>query len=271
MRKILIIAILFLSLLLPASPVLAIDPDSGTVTVVAVPYLGDGLSSFTATIINDYEVLLEWLAGVDYDRIMVRAKYGSMPTDIADIFTAPTDGYLVYYGTDLSASDTSVDFFNNPGPIFYRAWVQKADDTWLLGDDIESEVSGGLIAIFLGMLALGTTGLSFWKRNIVLSLGSSLSWTALAVLLISDPETIQVSGLDESWVLVLAFLFISMAIGCALWYIAGIGKTKITMVDSSGKSWAMWGKAPSDKDIPRDRLVKQKHKERLKAIRSRRR
>jgi len=89
--------------------------DHADVQVIAVPDMGDYISSFTVTYVSDTQVDLEWTYGAAVTNVMVRAKYGSAPTGISD-------GYLVYYGNALLASDTSMNFDENAGIIYYRIW-----------------------------------------------------------------------------------------------------------------------------------------------------
>lgn len=132
-------------------------------------------------------------------------------------------------------------------------------------------MSASALFISLIVLALGLTATSFWRRGIVLSMGAGLSWLTLGILLISAPGILGDYNLGDDWVLILTFLLFSMAAGCLLWFITGIGKTRVTMTDASGRSWGMWQKPPGKEVLSRSRIVKEERKDRLRAIRGRRR
>ncbi len=74
----------------------------------------DGPSDFTATTASSSKINLSWTKGVGAVRTMVRGKQGSYPAN-------RTDGYQVYFGTDVSASDTSL---LPSTTYYYRAWSE---------------------------------------------------------------------------------------------------------------------------------------------------
>ena len=94
MKKILAILVVLMLSLLPVGVMAA------TITVTNQPVFTAGIYTFTVTYISDTEMDLAWTIGTGVDKVMVRAKYGSYPADIPDEYTSPSDGYLVYYGTD---------------------------------------------------------------------------------------------------------------------------------------------------------------------------
>lgn len=195
---------------------------------------------------------------------MIRGAVGRYPENI-------TDGYLIYYGPGENCSDTGVSLDETASYVYYRAWSELGAGVW---SPLYSEgnIGGfGMVGIFLAIVVLGLTALSFFKRAILLSLGASIGWLALGVLLITAPDVTHLGTLDETWVQVLAILFFVMATGCLLWYIAGIGKTRITITDTAGRSWSMWGAPPKEATPNRSQLVKERHRARLRAAREHRR
>lgn len=121
------------------------------ITVTNQPSFTAGITSFTVTYVSDTEMDLSWTVNATVANVMVRAKYGQYPADIPDEYTAPSDGYLVYYGSDLSAVDTSMDFNENAGSLYYKAWAQRADGTWYVTTSTGSKESREMLLLaFLG-------------------------------------------------------------------------------------------------------------------------
>ena len=133
---------------------------AGTVSegaIFAPPLFSAGITGFTITYISDTQLDLDWNNGSAVSQVMVRAKYGEYPADIPDEDTAPSDGYQVYYGAGTSASDTSMDFDENPGKLYYRAWAQKADGKWFVTPVEDAEESRAMFFLALVILAGGLT------------------------------------------------------------------------------------------------------------------
>jgi hypothetical protein len=59
-------------------------------------------------------------------KVMVRSKEYSSPLNPRDMFTEPSDGTLIYYGSDK----TSITDYNTTPYTYYSAWVQRVDGTW---------------------------------------------------------------------------------------------------------------------------------------------
>lgn len=255
---------ILLGLLLTVTPTqaLASDPE---VEIKVSAWIVGAPSNLILTYISDNEVRIEWIKGVGAVNTMVRVKFGSPPQD-------RNDGYLVYYGENSTCFDRTIDLTMAQIPI-YRAWSQREDGNWEnIGTTGEANfMSQSFLFIGLIVLALGVTAASFWRRSIVLSMGAALSWTALGLLLLNSSTILGPYTLGDDWVQVLSLLLFSMAAGCLLYYISGIGKTKITMADSKGRSWEMWGKLPKEVVSSRSQAVRERHKERLRAVRERRR
>lgn len=124
------------------------------VSVTATPKFTDGITNFTVTYVNETQIDLSWGFSGDAVNIMIRAKYGEYPDDIPDEDTAPTDGYLVYYGSGTSCSDTSVNFDENVSTLFYKAWGQKASGKWYTDTSTGEQESEMLLLGILAGLAL---------------------------------------------------------------------------------------------------------------------
>ena len=136
-------------------PVVVMADTSVSVTVTAVPIVSGGISNFTIVYVSDTQLDLSWTLYGSAVNIMIRGKYGDYPDDIPNINTAPSDGYLVYYGSGNSVSDTSMDFDQSLGILYYRAWAQKGDGTWVLAPSEgwkESEVLTLLLLFGFGLI-----------------------------------------------------------------------------------------------------------------------
>ena len=110
-------------------PVVCKAKSSVGVVITVVGTTG-GISNFTVTYVTDTDMHLSWSFIGDAVNIMIRSKYGSYPANIPNSTTTPSDGNLVYYGSGTSFDDTSMNFDQNPGSLYYSAWAQKADGTW---------------------------------------------------------------------------------------------------------------------------------------------
>jgi hypothetical protein len=173
MKKVFYIFVVVALAILSAVPVLA---DTMIVTVLGVPAFTTGITTFHVTYVSDTEMDLNWIYDATVNNVMVRAKYGSYPTNPPNSSTAPSDGYLVYYGSGTSAIDTSMDMNQNAGTLYYEAWGQKSDGSWYLIPSQSSKESREVI--LLALLGLGG-GLSFFAikgKNILLAVLASVSW-----------------------------------------------------------------------------------------------
>jgi hypothetical protein len=176
--------------LLNVAPVFAATTQ--VVTITATPATTAGILNFTITYISDTYLKLDWGFAPGTTDIMIRAKYGEYPDDIPDVFTAPTDGYLVYYGNGITADDTSMDFDDNPGYLFYKAWGQNADGTWQVATSTGAEESRVMQLIAIIILAAIVSYFSLRSSNILLGLAASMPWIILIVYTRANP----IAGLD---------------------------------------------------------------------------
>ena len=140
MKRLVLIILLLITLLLPVVPVSA--DTSAEVTVTAVGFIVAAPGGFTLTYISDYEVGISWIKPVGADNTMIRASYGGIPESM-------TDGYLVYYGDLEYTSDTGVNFFENIGEVYYRAWSQNETGLWET-TGVSNSIEG--VAVLLGIL-----------------------------------------------------------------------------------------------------------------------
>lgn len=157
------------------------------VTVYATPLLSSGITGFTITYISDTQLDLDWGFSGNATGIMIRAKYGAYPADIPSANTTPSDGYLVYSGNGTSVSDTSMDFNQNLGILYYAAWAQKADGTWFTSPSKGWKESKEMILIAIILLCAVVTYFSLRSSTILLGLGASLTWILLLVYTRSNP------------------------------------------------------------------------------------
>lgn len=104
---------------------------------------GEGsITSFTATVISDQEVYLEWETNLSTIEVIVRAKYGSMPDSMSD-------GYLVYDGAGTNYSDTSMNFEEYLGTLVYRIWARGETGNWAIAEINIAESEGIMLALLL--------------------------------------------------------------------------------------------------------------------------
>jgi hypothetical protein len=219
--------LLIVVLILMLNTVAIYASDTATVTVSLIPFVTGGISNFTITYINDSQIDLTWILGAGTDNIMVRGKYGEYPADIPNNITTPSDGYLVYYGNNLSASDVLVnlddpgdanvsDTSDTPFTIYYKAWGQNSDGTWqtiTLSGFEEGEIML-LIAILISCVgltvggfalrraAIAMLGAGFWLANIVYCFVKTASmWDAYYVIGFISIAGVIVCVLDGAMIL----------------------------------------------------------------------
>jgi len=176
--KNLVVAILLATTVLPlAAGSIAMAASSASVLITATPIIG--FSGFTITYINPERVDFNWNIGGNVVAVMIRGEYNEYPEDIPDPLTAPTDGYLVYYGNGVSASDTSMDFEENPGPIHYRAWAELNDGTWISPPAEGTEESRAVTLLALALIAASLTVALFITKNALLGFPCVIFWAVL--------------------------------------------------------------------------------------------
>ena len=137
---------------------------------------------------------LNWTVSSSTANVMIRAKYGSYPTNPPNTLTAPSDGYLVYYGTNLSAIDTSMNFDQNSGTLYYRAWAQNIDGSWNLVPNQSSKESRVVSMILLFGLGLAISAFAIMKKEPVIGMVASAVWVLCLVYTRSNPIGAMVVG-----------------------------------------------------------------------------
>jgi hypothetical protein len=173
----LVVLIILIMALLPVTPVLA---NSVNITVTAKPHVTGGITNFTIIYVSDTQLDFTWSLFGEATKIMIRGKYGGYPDNIPDPSTEPSDGYLVYYGDATSCSDTSMDFDENPGPIYYTAWAQKDDGMWYTDIQTGWKESAVLTTIAFIVLALGVSGVAIWRKHLLLYLAAFIGLILIA-------------------------------------------------------------------------------------------
>ncbi len=199
--RLILVCLLLLPGILVASPVYAAQ--SINITIIAKGWIVGAPEGFTVYYITDNSVGINWTMPTGAVSIMVRAAYGHVPTSI-------TDGYQVYYGSGNNTVDTAATI-NSAEILYYNAWAQTAAGTY--GDPIGRD-TGGFMSVsflFLGLLglALTLTIASFRWKDLLLSVGTALTWLAIGFWWI-------LGGLDNfsinnSWVAILIFIPFIMA------------------------------------------------------------
>jgi hypothetical protein len=111
-----IICLMIMGILLCPNTIFGDDPTPGNpsvdVTITAQPVLN--LGGLIATYINDNLIQLDWYAGHNVAKTMIRAKYDSPPDNI-------TDGYQVYYDNGTQAFDAGANLNETFSTIYYVA------------------------------------------------------------------------------------------------------------------------------------------------------
>jgi hypothetical protein len=194
MKNIKWLVTIIMTLAVSLLPVAVLADTTAVVNVTNSPSFSQGIISFTVTYVSDTEMDLAWTTDATVQNVMVRAKYGSYPADIPDENTQPSDGYLVYYGTNLLVADTSMNFNENAGSLYYKAWAQKADGTWYTVTSTVSKESEKLFLLFLGGLALVLSYFEIKTRNMPLGALAAGAWIVMwkyvtSNALLTDPSS----------------------------------------------------------------------------------
>ncbi len=153
---------------------------SADVTITATGYICAAPGGLILTYVNDYEVGISWTKGIDAANTMVRGAVGRVPT-------SRTDGYLVYYGSGNTTSDTGVSFEETAAPIYYRAWSQNAGGIWE-ETGIWNFIEGvGMTLIALFILAGIITYIALRHHSIPFGIVSSAVWIGILAFTRAKP------------------------------------------------------------------------------------
>jgi hypothetical protein len=154
--------VLLLVILGSISPVFA----DTTAAVTIKMQFSMGIVNLTITYVSDTDMSLNWNYDPTlFENVMIRSSYVSYPTDITSPSETPSDGNLVYYGSGTSFNDTSMDFNQNAGPIYYKAWAQNLDGTWQVQTGTGTEESKELQAIMFTGLVLLLLVVGIWRKE----------------------------------------------------------------------------------------------------------
>ena len=175
-------------------PVLA--ETTAIVNVIMVPEYSGGINNFTITYVTDTHMHLTWNLGGDAANIMIRAKYGEYPAGTSDPNVAPTDGYFVYYGSGDKTDDTSMNFDQNPGFLYYTAVAQRADGTWFTGIVTGGKESIKLLLLAFIALFIGLIVVNVMARNsfIPIKMIAAFAWVIPFVWITTSPPTPFTAG-----------------------------------------------------------------------------
>jgi len=170
-RLAIILGVVCLSLM--PTVVLASNP---TVTITVSAWVVGTPSGLVITYISDTEVQLDWTKGAGAENTMVRASYGRAPEN-------RDDGYLVYYGDGITATDTGVNFDEGVADVYYRVWSQSATGTWEEVGVIDFMENPNMILAVFGILALGLFISTFAvpRGRVILAFASAGAWMLLGV------------------------------------------------------------------------------------------
>lgn len=186
-----IIVILLVILLLPANQILADSQDS--VTVVAQPYVGMGITGFTVTVVSDTHVDLDWTYGPEITNVLIRAKYGDYPID-------RNDGYFVYEGSGTDTEDTSMDFDQAFTPLYYRIWAE--DDGYWFDSEVNTGEAEGvsmyLFALIFLSLALTIGGYTLHRGS--LAFAGMAAWITTAAFCFIEADGTEAVYWAIAWV-----------------------------------------------------------------------
>jgi hypothetical protein len=208
------------------------------VTLYATPLVSGGISTFTITYISDTNLKLDWGYSGNATAVMIRAKYGSYPTNISSSNETPSDGYLVYNGGGVTTNDTSMDFNANPGPIYYRAWAQDALGQWFTNAQQGNKESRNMILIALILLCAIFIVLAVTRTSSVMYAFGGFGLLVLWQYILGNPPTGLEAGTtaQQSLILLLvggaAVLFI---VGFVTWRRKGLTDYEETS-DGNGRT-----------------------------------
>jgi len=175
-------------------PAVAQAQVTANITLFATPLWSAGIASFTVTYVNETALSLNWTYGSNVTGVMIRAKYGVYPADIATESETPSDGYLVYTGTGTSINDTSMDFDTNPGPIYYRAWAYRADGSWVITPSQGSEESAIMTLLAFFLLPGIVSFLCMRSSYPILKFCAGVAWWVAAFYWNTNPPSSVVVG-----------------------------------------------------------------------------
>jgi hypothetical protein len=220
---------ILITLVVSLLPVAVLADTTAVVNVTNSPYFSKGITSFTITYIKDTQMDLTWTVDDTVANVMVRAKLGSYPDDIPDENTAPSDGYLVYYGSDLSVSDTAVNLDAGALNIYYKAWAQKispegmkagtkeSDGTWYVATTVGYKESVEMVLIALIGFGCVMSYFAIKNRNMMIAVIASAIWVCLIAYTRANPIGNMVTGDTSDTIILVVFLAVTIAVPLVSW------------------------------------------------------
>jgi len=192
-----------------------------------------GIRTFTIVYVGDTQMDLSWTATGDVVNVMVRAQYGEDLDEIPNEDTAPSDGYLVYEGAGSSISDVSMDFDQNPGPLYYKIWGQKVDDKWYTGSYSAWEESA--VMTLLGMLffAFILSYLAFRSSFKPMRFVAGFAWVAVLIFWIMIPPSAITAGSAAHVAVMLVLIFAAFAVSLSGF---GVEENRLRGTEGGSKS-----------------------------------
>ena len=129
-------------------------------------------TNFTATVVNDNNIQLDWTPNGLAVTTLILGKVGSYPT-------SATDGYIIYNGAGATTNDTAVSLDETTTNMFYAAY--SVDGGGGTSPDSALAMAGGIgmTLLSLAILALGLTVAMIIAKNMMLGFPSAIFWAVL--------------------------------------------------------------------------------------------
>jgi hypothetical protein len=269
MRWLLVGCIVVLMCLALPQVALAGDGDTDTITITSTGVGTFPITDFVVSITNYDKVSSQWIDTTgnwgfpaDTDYVVIYRSFNDYPNLVGI-------GTLVYNGTGDSFSETITGMI---GTVYYSAWTHGGEG-YSEAVNYSLEVKPKMVSaiMFFALISLGgiLTGLSGWKRFLLMSMAASIAWLVLGILLMTSPDTIGLGSLSATWTQALGFVFILMVFSPVLLYIKPTTtlQREETMRDAFGRpiktSWTEQGSRPKSKQKRSD-AVQSEYKERLR-------
>jgi hypothetical protein len=186
-------------------PATALAADSVEISVIAQGIASAGIFNFKIVYVTEQRFDLSWILGSNVTSVMIRAKYNKYPNDITSTNETPSDGYLVYYGNGTSVSDTSMDLDQNPGGIYYRAWAQLGDGSWVITPSQDWKESK--VMTLLGVLAIASVFTMVGIKYKIMRTVAAVAWIFVGLYwLQARPSSITAGTPADTAAIVLFFI-----------------------------------------------------------------
>ena len=180
----------------------------GNSTELSFTTLGIPLAPTNFTIVRTGSTTanLTWTRGVAANTTYIRVSDAGCPGSL-------TGGWLVYNGTGTEVAVDGLDLNTNT----YCFWAWSWNENGFSTDYAQDSISGGNMvatAIFL-FLALGFTGMFFWKRIGLLAYGAAGSWAVGAFQCFQTSGSSSPVNITDVW-MALFWMCIALVLGMAL-------------------------------------------------------